>query len=256
MTRPHILGVPADPITFEELLQRIGTWVKEGSRLHQICTINPEFIVIAQHDPQFYAVLQQSDLNIIDGWGAVWALRWRGIRVPGRVTGSDGVPLIAERAAQEGWRIFLLGAGEGIAERAAQIFRQHYTGVQIVGTYAGSPRPADADGIIERINAAKPDILLVAYGAPQQDVWIHRYRDRLGVKVAMGIGGTLDFVTGNIPRAPLWMRRWGLEWLYRLYLQPSRWRRMLRLPVFAIKALLWKDRPPSHARKRFDESDH
>jgi N-acetylglucosaminyldiphosphoundecaprenol N-acetyl-beta-D-mannosaminyltransferase len=252
MTRPRILGVPVDPITFEDMLRHIEEWIHTGDRLHQICTINPEFIIIAQTHPEFYAVLQGSDLNVIDGWGTVWALRWRGITVPQRVTGSDGVPLIAERAAQKGWRLFLLGGFNGVAERSAQILRSRYPGLQIAGTYEGSPHPDEAEEIIRRINIAQVDILLVAYGAPNQDIWIRQHRARLQVKAAMGVGGVFDFITENIPRAPVWMRHWGIEWVYRLYLQPSRWRRMLRLPVFAVKALLFKDRPPSHAWSQND----
>ena len=248
MTRPRILGVPADPISYETLLAKIGDWVKDDSRPHQICTVNPEFIIIAQQNPAFYTVLQKADLNIIDGWGAVLALRLRGIKVPARVTGSDGVPMIAEHAAKHGWRLFLLGAGPGVAQKAAQIFEAAYPGLKIAGTYEGSPHPDEADLIIEMVNQAKPDILLVAYGAPAQDLWIYEHRERLRVKVAMGIGGTLDFVTGHIPRAPLWMRKSGIEWLYRLYLQPSRWRRMLRLPRFVVMAALFGERPPKHAR--------
>jgi N-acetylglucosaminyldiphosphoundecaprenol N-acetyl-beta-D-mannosaminyltransferase len=252
MIRPHILGVPADPITFEDMLRHMEEWIHVGDRLHHICTINPEFIIIAQRDPEFFAVLQESDLNVIDGWGTVWALRLRGIQVPQRVTGSDGVPLIAERAAQKGWRLFLLGGFNGVAECSAQILQTRYPSLQIAGTYEGSPHPDQAEEIIRRINAAQADILLVAYGAPKQDIWIHQYRERLQVKVAMGVGGAFDFIAGAVPRAPLWMRRGGIEWLYRLYLQPSRWRRMLRLPLFAVKALLFKDRPPSHARRHND----
>jgi N-acetylglucosaminyldiphosphoundecaprenol N-acetyl-beta-D-mannosaminyltransferase len=249
MTRPRILGVPADPVSYAALLEKIAMWIAEDSRLHQICTVNPEFIVIAQQNPAFYDVLQQSDLNIIDGWGAVLALRLRGFAVPARVTGSDGVPMIAEHAAKQGWRLFLLGAGPGVAKEAATIFEAQHPGLTVAGVYEGSPAPEEAEHIIEKVNQAKADILLVAYGAPAQDMWIYQHRERLRVKVAMGIGGTLDFVTGHIPRAPAWMRKTGIEWLYRLYLQPSRWRRMLRLPRFAVTAALLGDRPPKHARK-------
>ncbi len=242
MTR--LLGVPVHPTTFEGMLQTIGAWVKKGERLHQICTVNPEFIMQAQQNPLFYEVLQHADLCIPDGWGVVWALRWHGVHVPERVTGSDGVPMIAERAAQEGWRLFLLGAGPGIAQKAAEILCRKHPALQIVGTYAGNPHPEEADTILNLINAAQPDILLVAYGAPKQDIWIYQHQQELKVKVAMGIGGTLDFITGTIPRAPMFFRRFGLEWLYRLYLQPSRWRRMLRLPVFAFYALRYGEHPP------------
>ncbi len=237
MNRPQVLGIPVDPITFEDMLQKIGVWIAVSDGLHQICTVNPEFIVVAQQNRQFAQVLHQADLCVPDGWGVVWALRLRGITVPQRVTGSDGVPLIAERAAKAGWTIFLLGGWNGVAAKAAHILCEKYPNLRIVGTYEGSPSPEEADVIIHRINTATPDILLVAYGAPKQDIWIDTYRHRLTVKVAMGIGGTLDFITGNVPRAPLVFRRLGLEWLYRLYLQPSRWRRMLRLPIFVYQVL-------------------
>jgi len=246
--RPCILGVPADLITFEEMLGKIAAWIRADAGLHQICTINPEFIMMAQHDPAFYAVLQQSALNVVDGWGAVWALRLRGVQLPGRVTGSDGVPMIAERAAALGWRLFLLGGWQGVGEKTKAIWESQHPGIQIVGTYEGTPHPDAAADIIQRINASGADILLVAYGAPQQDLWIYTHRTALKVKVALGIGGTLDFIAGVLPRAPLWMRRAGLEWLYRLYLQPKRWRRMLRLPAFALLSTLYGARPPKFAR--------
>jgi len=244
MTRPYLLGIPADPITFNQLLDHIEMWIQSNDGLHQICTINPEFTVIAQSDYDFFTLLQRSNLNVIDGWGAVMALRGRGISVPERVTGSDGVPMIAQRAAQQGWRLFLLGAAEGIADETAIILQNRYPDLQIAGTYSGSPHPDDADHIIQMINDSQADILFVAYGAPKQDLWIDRYRDRLAVNVAMGIGGSFDFITGNVPRAPQWMRQSGLEWLYRLYLQPSRWRRMLRLPIFVMWVLIFGSRSP------------
>lgn len=174
-----------------------------------------------------------------DGVGLLWAAKQRGHPLPERVTGSDGVPIIAERAAQQGWRVYLLGAAEGIAERAAAVLCQRYPGLQIAGTFSGSPAPEAEDALVERINASDADILFVAYGAPTQDKWIARNLPRLRVHVAMGVGGSFDFIAGIIPRAPQWMRRAGLEWLYRLYLQPRRIGRMMRLPRFVL-AVLWE----------------
>jgi N-acetylglucosaminyldiphosphoundecaprenol N-acetyl-beta-D-mannosaminyltransferase len=148
------------------------------------------------------------------------------------------VPIIAERAAQKSWRLFFLGAAPGVAEKAADVLRRKYPGLQIVGTYSGSPAPDEEDSIVERVNASGADILFVAYGAPEQDKWIARNLPRLRVKMAMGVGGAFDFIAGIIPRAPLWMQRIGLEWLYRLYLQPRRIGRMMRLPLFALNVLL------------------
>jgi N-acetylglucosaminyldiphosphoundecaprenol N-acetyl-beta-D-mannosaminyltransferase len=114
--------------------------------------------------------------------------------------------------------------------------------IQIVGTYAGSPAPDEEAAIVQRVNASGADILLVAYGAPQQDKWIARNLPRLQVKMAMGVGGALDFIAGVIPRAPAWMQKYGIEWLYRLYRQPWRIRRMLRLPYFVLLVLLRGER--------------
>jgi N-acetylglucosaminyldiphosphoundecaprenol N-acetyl-beta-D-mannosaminyltransferase len=158
--------------------------------------------------------------------------------LPERVTGSDGVPLIAAEAAKRGWRIYLLGAAPGVADQAAEVLRTHNPALQIAGVYSGSPAPEEEDAIVERINAANADILFVAYGAPEQDKWIARNLPRLRVKMAMGVGGSLDFVAGVVPRAPQAFQRLGLEWLYRLYLQPWRIVRMMRLPRFVLAVLL------------------
>lgn len=232
----RILGVRVDGVTFEGMLDRIETWVGER-RPHQICTVNPEFVMEARGDPLFAAVLEGADLCIPDGVGLLWAAKRLGQPLPERVTGSDGVPLIAERAAQKGWRLFLLGAGPGVAERAGAALSERYPGLQIAGTYAGSPREADAQEIVERVRAAHPDVLFVAYGAPKQDFWIARHGPEVCAPVMMGVGGSLDFIVGAQKRAPRWVRRINLEWLFRLIAQPWRWRRQLALPRFVWAVL-------------------
>jgi N-acetylglucosaminyldiphosphoundecaprenol N-acetyl-beta-D-mannosaminyltransferase len=232
-----ILGLPVSVITFERWLDLIAHWIQAGEK-HHVCTLNPEFVMIARRDTLFRLILRRASVCVPDGVGLLWAARHLGTPLPERVTGSDGVPRIAERAAQAGWRMYLLGAAEGVAEQAAVKLSQQFPGVQIVGTYSGSPAPDEEDAIVTRINQAQADILFVAYGAPEQDKWIARNLPRLQVKMAMGVGGSLDFVAGIIPRAPLRWQRLGLEWLYRLYLQPWRIRRMLRLPQFVLAVLL------------------
>lgn len=233
-----VLDMPVDAITYPELLATIGHWIEmELRQPHQICTTNPEFIMTARRDPNFYNILQRAHICIPDGVGLLWAARRAGTPLPQRVTGSDGVPIIAERASQSGWRLFLLGAAPGVAEKAAAVLAERYPGLQIVGTYSGSPSAEQEDAIVDRVNASGADILFVAYGAPNQDKWIARNLPRLDVAVAMGVGGTFDFIAGVIPRAPLWMQRAGIEWLYRLYLQPWRIRRMSRLPRFVLLVL-------------------
>lgn len=237
--RTKVLGVPVDGITYEQWIDQIVVWIAEASAARHICTVNPEFIMIARRDPIFRQILTRADLCVPDGVGLLWASRHLGSPIPERVTGSDGVPLIARHAAEKGWRIFFLGAAEGVAARAAEILRSQYTALQVAGCHAGSPAEAEEDEIVAMVNRSAADILFVAYGAPQQDKWIARNLPRLQVKVAMGIGGSLDFIAGVVPRAPLWMRRNGIEWLYRLLRQPWRLRRMTRLPRFVFA--VWRE---------------
>jgi len=156
---------------------------------------------------------------------------------PERVPGSEIVYHLAEQCAENGWRLFLLGAQEGIAAQAGRLFQQKYPDLIIAGSYAGSPDLDENATIVSLINDSRADVLYVAYGNPKQDMWIGRNKETLKtVRVAIGIGASLDFVTGNATRAPRWMQKLGLEWLHRLILEPWRWRRMLALPrfVFAI----------------------
>jgi N-acetylglucosaminyldiphosphoundecaprenol N-acetyl-beta-D-mannosaminyltransferase len=235
--RIRILGLPIAAITYAEWLDLIGAWVAEGSKARHVCTVNPEFMMVAQRDANFRHILSRADLCVADGVGLLWAARHLGKPLPERVTGSDGVPIIAARAAQAGWRLFFLGAAPGVAERAADVLREKHPGLLIVGAYSGSPRPDEEAALVEQVNASGADILFVAYGAPEQDKWIARNLPRLRVKMAMGVGGAFDFIAGVLPRAPLWMQRLGLEWLFRLYLQPWRLRRMMRLPLFVLAVL-------------------
>lgn len=231
-----MLGLPVSVITFREWIAHIAEWMREDVPRH-VCTINPEMIMIARRDPVFRAVLKRADLTVPDGIGLLLAARWKGRRLPERVTGSDSVPMIAAEAAKQGWLLFLLGAAPGVAQQAGDVLRRDHPTIQIVGIYGGSPAPEEEDEIVARVNASGADILFVAYGAPEQDKWIARNLPRLQVKMAMGIGGTLDFIAGIIPRAPLLMQRLGIEWLYRLYLQPWRIKRMMRLPRFVLAVL-------------------
>ncbi|MHB1318850.1 MAG: WecB/TagA/CpsF family glycosyltransferase [Anaerolineae bacterium] len=241
MRSVRILNIRVDDVTMEETLALVGRMVQDGGT-HQIVTVNPEFIIRASREPRFAEVLERADVAIPDGQGLLWAARMLGQPLRARVAGSDLVPLLAERSARDGFSLFLLGAAEGVAEVTARRLAERYPGVRIVGTHSGSPRPEDDDSSGSLITAAFPDVLLVAYGAPAQDLWIARNQPSLRVPVAIGVGGSFDFVAGVQRRAPAWMRRHGLEWLYRLVRQPSRWRRMLALPVFVWRVLTLRAR--------------
>ena len=256
----QILGVKIDCVNFAQTLDQITEWVETQwtqekyprntqepssqskiqnpkSKIRQICTVNPEFIMAAHRDPIFADILHAADLCVPDGVGVVWAAQRQGVRLTERVTGSDGIYRICERAAVRGWRVFLLGAAEGVAAEAGRRLAQQYPNLLVVGTYSGSPQTADWPAIAQQLQAAQPDILFVAYGHPRQDLWIAHHRHELPVKVALGIGGAFDFVAGITPRAPQWMQSAGIEWLHRLLQQPWRWRRMVVLPLFVLRVL-------------------
>ncbi len=210
---------------------------------HQVATVNPEFVMVAQQNIPFRQVLQHADLCVADGVGLLLAARWQKRPLPERVTGNELLQALAARAATEGWSFFFLGAAPGVAETAAATLQQRWPALRIAGCYAGSPRAEEVVSIIRRVQMARPAILLVAYGAPAQDLWIARCQPTLQIPLAIGVGGAFDFLAGRVPRAPHWMQRWGLEWLFRLLRQPWRWRRMLSLPRFAWGA--WQERHQS-----------
>lgn len=226
-----ILGVRVDDVTNDETLALVAQFIAERTP-HQICTVNPEFVMRAQQDATFRRVINDAALCIPDGIGLLWAARRMGRPLRERVAGSTLVERIAAQAAQQGWRLYLLGAAPGVAEKAAAILQARHPGLVVAGTFSGSPAQDEEDAIVERIIAAQPDGLFVAFGAPAQDVWIARNQPRLHVPVAMGVGGALDFIGRVARRAPEWVQRIGLEWLYRLIREPWRWRRQLALLRF------------------------
>ena len=231
MTSINILGMRVDDVICDEAIALVASYISGGTP-RQIATINVEFIMAAQEDAAFRDVLDNAALNLPDSIGVLWAARRLGRPLRERVAGSDLVNRIAQRAAQEGWRVYLLGAAEGVAQKSSAIWQLRYPGLKIAGAFSGSPLREEEDSIVERIRAAAPDVLFVDYGAPAQDKWIARNLSRLNVPVCIGVGGALDFIAGVTQRAPRWIQRLGLEWLHRLIQQPWRWRRMMALPRF------------------------
>jgi N-acetylglucosaminyldiphosphoundecaprenol N-acetyl-beta-D-mannosaminyltransferase len=167
----------------------------------------------------------------------------RGQHLRERVAGSDLVPRLAAEAAQRGWRPYFLGAAPGVAQKAAAILAARHPGLSVAGCYAGSPAPEEEAAITALIRSSQANLLFVAYGAPQQDLWLARNLVKTGAAVGIGIGGAFDFIAGVSRRAPDWVQRIGFEWLYRLVNEPWRWRRQLVLPQFALRVLLRRDAP-------------
>jgi N-acetylglucosaminyldiphosphoundecaprenol N-acetyl-beta-D-mannosaminyltransferase len=232
-----ILGVRVDNVDLKTVVGRVASWLADSSgQLHHIVTVNPEFVIAARRDPAFMSVLKRASLATADGVGIKLAARVLSLPVPARVTGVDLVEGIAASGLPN-CRVFLLGAGDGVAADAADALMQRFPSMQIAGVFAGGPSETQFSEVEQRLAASKPTVLLVAFGHPTQDLWIDANRERLsmhGILVAVGVGGTFDYLSGRVPRAPRLIRRLGLEWLYRLIRQPWRWRRQLALPLFVM----------------------
>ncbi|MCU0490927.1 MAG: WecB/TagA/CpsF family glycosyltransferase [Chloroflexaceae bacterium] len=233
-SRIHILGIAVDDVLPDEAMERLAGWLAQGGP-HHVVTVNPEFVMEARRNPAFRQVLHAADMALPDGVGLLYAARFLGMPLRGRVTGVELTHRLAALAAERGVRLFLLGAAPGVAEEAAAALVSRYPGLTIAGCYAGTPQPRHEPFLRQLIAAARPDVLLVAYGHPRQDMWIARNQPFVQVPIAVGVGGVFDYLAGHVPLAPAWLRRLGLEWLYRLLKQPHRWRRIFT----AVVAFTW-----------------
>jgi N-acetylglucosaminyldiphosphoundecaprenol N-acetyl-beta-D-mannosaminyltransferase len=230
-----------DRLTFAEAIEAIDDLVRRRSG-GAVFTPNVDHVVLAEEHAGFRESYARASLCLADGMPLVWASRLLGTPLPQKVSGSDLIDPLMDRAAENGWRVYLLGARPGVAEKAAAVFRSR--GVDVVGVEAPvirDPRSALERGpIVENIRRARADLVLVAFGAPKQELFIDAAREEAGPAVMLGIGASLDFVAGAVRRAPRWMSNCGLEWLYRLCAEPRRlWRRyLLRDPKFV--GIVWR----------------
>jgi len=237
--RVELLDVPVDPLTMEAALQRIEEFIR-SRQPHHVFTADASGIMRAQEDPELKAIVQQADLITADGAGVLIATQLQGRRLPARVSGVDLVEQISALAASKGYRIYLLGAAEHVVQRAAGMLTARYPGLRIAGVHHGYFTAAAEAGIVRDIALAHPDVLFVALGIPAQEQFIRRNFAQLDVPVMIGVGGSFDVISGQLQRAPRWMQRTGMEWLFRLLQQPSRLPRMSALPRFVLAA--WKMR--------------
>ena len=220
-----------DNITYGEALERAKELIeKEGK--HYIVTPNPEIVVQAQKDPEFKKILNSADLSIPDGIGLVLLSKVGSEKLSERVTGVDFLDGLSALAENFGFSIYLLGGKQGVAEEAAEELRKRYPKLKIAGTSVGNPDPKFDKETRKPLTDKKIDILAVAYGSPKQEKWIARNLRYLNVKLAIGVGGAFDFISGNKRRAPVWMQTVGLEWVFRLLNEPRRAKRQLALPYF------------------------
>jgi N-acetylglucosaminyldiphosphoundecaprenol N-acetyl-beta-D-mannosaminyltransferase len=237
----RILDIEIDVVTLPEAVAMIAAAIDarrgHGGPVFQVATVNPEFVMLARSDQDFRRILQSVSLRVPDGVGLNIAARILGLERPGRVPGVELVDALSVSAARRGDSIFLLGGAPGVAEAAgARLVRDH-PGLKIAGTHTGPPdESGDADSLAA-VRESGAGILLVAYGAPQQERWLARNLEPSGATAGIGVGGTFDYLGGRVRRAPAWMRRAGLEWLFRLLRQPWRARRQLALPRFILAVL-------------------
>lgn len=236
-TRLRLGKVPIDVLSFGEALDAVDRLVT-AQRGGFVFTPNVDHIVMVDEHAAFEAAYQRADLCLADGTPVVWASRLFDTPLPERVSGSDLIGPLLERAGQKKWRVAFLGAGPGVAQKAAAIALQRW-GTNVVSCEAPLVNLADTaqlDAIGERVAAAKADLVLMAFGAPKQELLIAHIAERVKPAVLLGVGASLDFIAGTLNRAPPIFRQFGFEWLYRLGQEPRRlWRRYLvNDPKFAL----------------------
>ncbi len=234
METVNILGVHVNKYTMEEAIDKASS-LMETEELSMIFTPNSEIILYASNNPEFTGVLNSADMIIPDGIGVVYGSKILKNPIKERVAGYDLVCNLLPIMAKKGQSVYLLGAKPGVAEKAAETLIEKHPGLVVAGTHDGYFK--DDEEVIADINKCAPDFLMACLGFPKQENWIYNNREKLNVKLAIGAGGCLDVFAGTVQRAPEFYCKHGIEWLYRLVKQPSRFVRMLALPKFGLKVL-------------------
>ena len=229
-----VLGVAFDDLTMDEAVESAWTLMGER-RAAYVVTPNPEIVMVCRTDPEAKAAVAAAGLTVADGIGIIYGARMLKTPLKQKIPGIDLTSRLMARMAGEGKSVFLLGAKPGVAEQAAQNLAKRYPGLILAGTHDGYFRE-DAP-VIEKVNAASPDLLLVCLGAPKQEKWMHSNAQKLAVGLMIGAGGSLDVFAGTAERAPEGWQKAGLEWLYRLIKEPKRIGRMMKLPKFLLCVL-------------------
>lgn len=232
-----ILGISFDDLTPEEAVAR-GAELMRGPGTAYVVTPNPEFILEARKNGQFRADLTGAGLTLADGIGVIYAANILGTPLKGKVTGIGFAYGLMEEMQRDGRRLYLLGAKPGVAELAQVRLEEQYPDLVICGTHDGYFKEEESRGLAEKIRESGADVVFVCLGAPKQERWMAEYGAATGAHLLVGLGGCLDVFAGTVDRAPEKWQKLGLEWLYRLYKEPWRWKRMIRLPLVLWYALL------------------
>lgn len=259
--RIELFGVFLDAITMREAVAVITNWLSGRFHgCHYIVTPNVDHVVLLQEHAGLRSAYAEAGLILADGWPVVLASKLLGQPLPERVAGSDLVPALFQAMPRaRARRVFLLGAAPGVADRAAENIQARWPAIRIVGTY--SPNlgfescPQQNDRILQRIAAAKPDLLIVGLGAPKQELWVHAHADRIRAKAVVCAGATIDFLAGEKKRAPVWMQELGLEWFHRLITEPRRMGKRYLRDAWIFPQLVWQEWRARRAAKGPSLSD-
>lgn len=232
----ELLGVRIDDVDMAASLEAIDGFIRSRTP-HIVVTADASCIVLARKDPELREIVNSADLVTPDSIGILLAARLNGKPLTERVSGCDMVVLLCERASRFGHRVFLLGAAPEVADAAAEKLRERFPGLNVVGVQHGYFKPDETEAVVSTIRNAEPDLLFVAFGIPMQEKWIRTHMEALQVPVCMGVGGSFDVISGKVKRAPKWMQRYGLEWVYRLACNPKKIGKVMTLPVFVALVL-------------------
>ncbi len=234
------MGCYVDNLTMEETLQKIDGFVRSGEP-HQHVVVNVDKLVKATRDEKLRSIINQCALINADGMPVVWASRLLGKPLKERVAGVDLFDALMARAAEMGWRVFLLGAREEVVAGVQDIYERRFPGFKIAGYRNGYWTPEEEQGVARQIKEAEADLLFVAISSPKKELFLGRYQAEMKIPFAMGVGGTFDVVVGNVKRAPLWMQRAGLEWFFRFLQEPRRMFKRYFVDDMAFFGLLLKE---------------
>lgn len=238
-----ILGVSIDNVTAEESGIRTKELIEMSNKsCKMIFAPNVEFVMTAQRDKEFFDILKESSLSTPDSIGIMIGAKLQGKEFKQRIPGQAYFREVIQLGEKEGWTFYLLGGMEGIAEKTAENLRKEFPNIKIIGTHHGFLNEETEKEVINEINTLQPNVLFVALGAPKQEKWIYKNKDILKVDVATGQGGTFDYEAGRIKRAPKIIQKLGIEWLWRLALEPKRIIRMRVLPIYLLKVIFKKDK--------------
>lgn len=219
-----MLGVPFDRVRSSEVIDQVDAMIASG-RPHVLATANANFLRLARHDDELHRVLCEAELVVCDGMPLVWASRWFGMALPERVAGSELVPRLLDRAEAKGHRVFFLGGSPDVLNDAEAAVRERWPELKIAGTFSppyAALEEMDHEAITKRIANSKADLVFVSFGCPKQEKWLSCHLPATGASVGIGVGATIDFLAGRVRQAPIWMRRCGLEWFWRMCQEPKR----------------------------------